>query len=120
MTKDEAVSLAQAFVKYKYPLVPPVTGVYHTTERQVGYRRRLYIETWMRFGGSTEMRRSVSLLDRDDVTSADALANVAGAVAENWLVFFFMSWDTDAAGMPQTLYVGVDDCDGSVIQLSPE
>jgi hypothetical protein len=87
MTKDDAVSLAQAFVKNKYPLVPPVTGVQHITERQIGYRRRFYIENWMPFGGSTEMRRSVSLLDREDVTSADALANVAGAIAGKWAVF---------------------------------
>jgi hypothetical protein len=60
------------------------------------------------------MRHSVSLLDIADVPSPDV-----GAVGK-WLVAFFMSWDTDAAGMPQTLHVTVDDVDGSVTQISPE
>jgi hypothetical protein len=31
-----------------------------------------------------------------------------------------MNWDTDAAGMPQTLQVTVDDVNGIATQVSPE
>jgi hypothetical protein len=112
MTKDEAVSHAQAFVRSKFPIVPPVVLVQHSRVRKLGARQRLWIEGWMRFGASTEMRHSVSLLDIEDV-------QVHESVEGKWLVIFFMSWDTDAAGMPETLHVLVDD-QGSVTQVSPE
>jgi hypothetical protein len=115
MTKDEAVSQAQSFVRSKYPIVPPVVMVQHVTVRQVGARHRLQIESWMQFGRSMEIRYSVSLLDLADIQSLDTFA-----VAGKWLVAFFMNWDTDAAGMPETLQVTVDDVDGIVTQVSPE
>ena len=114
MTKDEAVLQAQTYVRSKYPIVPPVAMVQHITVRQLGYRERLHIQSWMAFCGSAEMRHSVSLLDLADVSSSDA-----SAMSGKWFVAFFMSWDTDAAGMPQTLQVTVDDVDGSVTQVSP-
>jgi hypothetical protein len=115
MTKDEAVSKAQTFVTSKYPHVPPVVMVQHVSVRQLGDGQQPYIESWMQFGGSTEMRYSASLFDLADIPSPDVLA-----MSGKWLVAFFMSWDTDAAGMPETLLVTVDALNGSVTQLSPD
>jgi hypothetical protein len=115
MTKDEVVSIAQIFVENKYPMVPPVSMVQHGTVRQLGFRQRLHLEVWMRFGGSTEMRYSSSWPDPKTFPSRDV-----SAVLGKWLVAFSMSWHTDAAGMPQTLLVTVDDLDESVTQISPE
>jgi hypothetical protein len=114
MTKDEVVSHAQTFVRSKYLVVPPVVSVQHFAARQVGSRQRLYAESWIRFDASTEMRYSVSLFDIADIPSSEV-----EAVEGKWLVAFFMSWDSDAAGMPQTLHVLVDD-QGSVTKISPE
>jgi hypothetical protein len=114
MTKDEAVSHAQTFVRSKYRVVPPVVSVLHPTIRQVGSRQRLHAESWMQFHGSTEMRYSVSLLDVADMPSSDF-----EAVEGKWLIAFFMSWNTDAAGIPETLHVLVDD-QGQVTPISPE
>jgi hypothetical protein len=80
MTKDEAVSQAQSFVRNKYPIVPPVVMVQHFTVRQVGARQRLHIEGWMQFGHSMEMRHSVSLLDLGDIPDSHILAVAGGSL----------------------------------------
>jgi hypothetical protein len=113
VTKDEAVSQAQAFVKGKYPLVPPVSMVSRITVRQMGFRERVHIESWMRFGGSTEMRHSVALADVEEFPSREHVLALSG----KWQIAFFLSWDTDVVGMPQSLIVIVDDLDGSAAQM---
>ena len=115
MTKDEAVSHAQTFVKNKYAMVPPVAGVSHFTVRQIGSRQRARVESWMRFGRSLELRHSVGLLDLEDLPRRDAALAMSG----KWLVSFFMSWDTEAVGMPEALLLTVSDLDGSVIPFFP-
>lgn len=112
MTKDEAVSHAQGFVRSNYPIVPPLALVQHVTERKLGHRQRLQIESWRPFHGSTEMRHSVSLADRADVSSQD-ISFVTG----KWIVAFQMSWDTDMAEMPQALVLAIDDSDSTVTRI---
>jgi len=73
-------------------------------------KQQLFIEGWLRFPGSSELRRSVTWADLENFETVDYV--------DKWLIFFFMSWDTDSARMPQTLYVTVDDTDGSVTQIS--
>jgi hypothetical protein len=47
MNKEEALSQAQEFVRGKYPIVPPITGVFHVTERPLGLEQRLFVESWL-------------------------------------------------------------------------
>lgn len=94
MTKDEAVSHAQAFVRSKFPIVPPVFSVQHVTVRQLGCRERLHIEHWMRLGGATDMHHAVSLLDVADITDfkVEAVAGKWFSTTISTFVVVGFSW----------------------------
>lgn len=102
MNQEEAISQAQDFVRSKYPIVPPITGVVHVTERPLGLEQRLFVESWLY---STDSARMIS----SSRTWADHRDSETTNYLNKWLIYFYMSWDTDTAGMPQTLGVMVDD-----------
>jgi hypothetical protein len=56
----------------------------------------------------------------DEWRALRAAAGEGRRFTGRWTVYFFMSWDTDALGMPQTLRVSVDDSDGTVTQVTPD
>lgn len=110
MNKEEAISQAQDFVRSKYPIVPPITGVFHATERPLESEQRLFIESWLYSPGPARIISSSS-------TWADQRDSETASFLNKWLIYFYMSWDTDAAGMSQTLGVVVDDFGSGVTQL---
>src|SRR3954451_12502831 len=114
MTKDEAIRAAEAFVSRKYSHVPRVVSVSHLTVRG----DRFFIEHWSREPGATRWREALMEWDEsqiEDVMGSEAWREARAAAGEalrispRWTVHFFMSWDTDELGMPQTLRVQVDD-----------
>ena len=116
MTKDEAILAAETFVRHKYAKVPQVVMVSHLTVRE----GRLFVECWMRAPGSGRWNKSDIWADESGAEMAslrDRWPEWKNAVIGRWTVRFFMSWDTDALGMPETLAVRVGDSDGSVRQL---
>jgi hypothetical protein len=119
MTRDEAIRAAEAFVTRKYSHVPPVVGVTHLTTRG----RLLAAEHWFRGPDRTHWRESSMAWDESKAADAgfrDEWRTLQAAGHETWTVSFFMSWDTDALGMPQTLQVRINDADGAVSQITPE
>ena len=119
MTKDEAIRAAEAFVTRKYAHVPPVVAVTHLTSRG----RLVAAENWFRGPNRTHWRESSMTWDEsqaDDAGFGDEWRTLQAAGRETWTVSFFMSWDTDALGMPQTLHVRIGDADGAVSQVTPE
>jgi hypothetical protein len=126
MTKDEAIDAAEAFVARKYRKLPQVVSIWHLTERQ----GRLFGETWIRMPGAARWHESARWWDESNAEAAGfgevwraakAAAEREGLrIAGRWTVYFFMSFDTDALGMPPTLGVSIDDVDGAVTQVTPE
>ena len=128
MTRDEALAKAASFVASKYPVTPPAVMAQHF----MGPGPGLTVQVHSRSPGSTRWREvEVRLAERrgDIVPVVGAtvgsecvctwnapasLAADASRLVGKWLVGFFMSWDTDAAGMPETLFVMVDDANGTV------
>jgi hypothetical protein len=110
MNKEEAISQAQDFVRGKYPIVPPITGVVHVTKRPRGLEQQLFIESWLYSPNPARIKSSSS-------TWADHTDSETASFLNKWLIYFYMSWDTDAAGMPQTLGVMVDDFGSEVTQM---
>jgi hypothetical protein len=125
MTKDDAISAAETFVTRHYPKLPEVVMVSHLTERE----GRLFAECWFREPRSRRWRESAIWVDEsmaEDERLGDQwreLTSAVGgisAIAGKWTVHFFMSWDTDALGMPETLAIRIDEADGSVTRVSPD
>ena len=126
MTKDEAVDAAEAFVARKYRKLPQVVSISHLTERE----GRLFAETWIRMPGAARWHESTAWWDEsraqasgfgEQWRAAKAAAEAEGwRFAGRWTVYFFMSFDTDALGMPPTLGVSIDDTDGTANQITPE
>lgn len=125
MTKDEAVLAAEAFVSRKYAHVPPVVSVSHMTVRG----DRILAEQWFREPGASRWRQFSTEFDESQIE--DAIVGDAWRVARadagdgwrigpRWTIQFFMSWDTDALGMPQTLGIQIEDANGAVTQVTAE
>jgi len=81
MKRDEAILLAQEFVKDRYSLVPVVGTVLHCTESQI----RVY-ELW---NGPISMEERKAFFGK-------------------WMVCFKSTWETVEVGIPEPLIVLVD------------
>jgi hypothetical protein len=125
MTKDDAISAAETFVTRHYPKLPEFVMVFHLTERE----GRIFGECWFREPRSARWRESAMWVDQSSAEHAglgdqwreltSAAPGISG-IAGKWTVHFFMSWDTDTLGMPETLAIMIDDADGSVTRVSPD
>lgn len=84
MHQDQAIALAQDWVRERYPVVPPVAAAFEITD----------------------------LESPQDLPTEELL--VLEQNLGNWFVAFFCSWDTDVLGMPEKLAVVVDRHTGDV------
>lgn len=112
MTKDEAVSKAQDFVKSNCPVMPPVVMVQHVTKRHMEHGNQLQVENWIQLPGAKEMQHAVSLHDLADSPAMDV-----STVLDKWIIAFRLSGDTDAGGLPEHLVLAVDDSDFTVRRI---
>jgi hypothetical protein len=99
MTRDEIVKIATGWVRERYPIVPPVAAVSHFTDEGA--------QTFHTPPGRGPFTFGLSYDDHPELPRPTELIG-------KWVVSFFCSWDTDEAGMPETLHVYVDDSTGEV------
>jgi hypothetical protein len=113
MTHEEAMSIASDYVRKRYSFAPPIILVQHVIHENLEDTLVAVGTTWLKMPGSSAWRKSIAHTHPEPQGHSCCKPGQAG-----WIVGFFMSWDTDAIGMPQTLMVAIDDITGETAEIA--
>jgi hypothetical protein len=109
MNRDDAIAIAEDFVRWKYGIVPPINSVSRFNLKSRRGKSILVATLW-------ERDRATGLF-YESSTVSDAATPLASANAEYWVAAFQMPWDAAEQGLPETLHVGIDELGEHVSQI---